>query len=292
MDLRKLEIFVRVAELKNFSRAALSLHMAQPAVSIAIRKLEEELEVRLLDRSGRQVRLTAEGENLLQRAEAILQQVAELKDSNSAMRGLLQGELSIACPSMLATYFLPDMLSGFLKEHTGLQASVTQAGTARVEEMLLADEIEVGVTTSDHPDSDSRLELVPLVNEQMVLCMADGHPWSGRGHIRIQELHQTPMVVYESGYFIRSTLDQLCEEQGVAPVYRMQTNFLPLLLSLVKQGLGTTVGLKIVAQQEQGIIGIPIQPRINVKMSLAKRRGRSISIANQAFMDWAALEFR
>jgi len=102
MDLRKLEIFVRVAQLKNFSQAALSLHMAQPAVSIAIRKLEEELEVRLLDRSGRQVRLTAEGENLLQRAEAILQQVAELKDSNSAMRGLLQGELSIACPSMLA----------------------------------------------------------------------------------------------------------------------------------------------------------------------------------------------
>jgi DNA-binding transcriptional LysR family regulator len=292
MDLRKLEIFVRVAQLKNFSQAALSLHMAQPAVSIAIRKLEEELEVRLLDRSGRQVRLTAEGENLLQRAEAILQQVAELKDSNSAMRGLLQGELSIACPSMLATYFLPDMLSGFLKEHAGLQASVTQAGTARVEEMLLADEIEVGVTTSDDPDSDSRLELVPLVNEQMVLCMAEGHPWSGRRYIRIQELHQTPMVVYESGYFIRSMLDQLCEEQGIAPVYRMQTNFLPLLLSLVKQGLGTTVGLKIVAEQERGIVGVPIQPRINVKMSLAKRRGRSISIANQAFMDWAAREFR
>jgi LysR family cyn operon transcriptional activator len=292
MDLRKLEIFVRVAQLKNFSQAALSLHMAQPAVSIAIRKLEEELGVRLLDRSGRQARLTAEGQNLLYRAEAILQQVAELKDSNSAMKGLLQGELSIACPSMLATYFLPDMLSGFLEEHSGLQASVTQAGTTRVEEMLLADEIEVGVTTSDELSGESRLELVPLVTEQMVLCMAAEHPWSMRRHIKVRELHQTPMVVYESGYFIRSMLDQLCEEQGIAPVYRMQTNFLPLLLSLVKQGLGTTVGLKIVATQERGIVGVPILPRINVKMSLAKRRGRNISIANQAFMDWAAQKFR
>jgi len=291
MDLRKLEIFVQVAQLKNFSQAALSLHMAQPAGSSAIRKREEELEVQRRDRSGRQVCLTAEGRNLLPRAEAILQQVTELKDSNSAMRGLLQGELSIACPSMLATYFLPDMLSGFLKEHPGLQASVTQAGTARVEEMLLADEIEVGVTTSHGPGSDAQLERVPLVNEQMVLCMAQQHPWSRRRHIRIQELHQTPMVVYESGYFIRSTLDQLCAEQGVAPVYRMQTNFLPLLLSLVKQDLGTTVGLKIVAKQERGIVGVPILPRINVKMSLAKRRGRSISVANQAFMDWAAREF-
>jgi len=291
MDLRKLEIFVRVAQLKNFSQAALSLHMAQPAVSIAIRKLEEELGVRLLDRGRRKVRLTAEGANLLQRAQLILQQVAELKDSNSAMKGLLQGELSIACPSMLATYFLPDMLSAFLQEHPGLQASVTQAGTTRVEEMLLANEIEVGVTTSGDPETDARLELVPLVDEQMVLCMSTEHAWAGRRHVKVKELHQTPMVVYESGYFIRTTLDQLCAEQGIAPIYRMQTNFLPLLLSLVKQGLGTTVGLKMVAAQEQDIVGIPIMPRINVRMSLAKRRDRNISVANQAFLDWAVGRF-
>jgi DNA-binding transcriptional LysR family regulator len=291
VDLRKLEIFVRVAQLKNFSQAALSLHMAQPAVSIAIRKLEEELGVQVLDRSGRQASLTAEGKNLLLRAESILEQVAELKDSNSAMKGLLQGELSIACPSMLATYFLPDLLSGFLEEHPGLQASVTQAGTTRVEEMLLADEIEVGVTTSEEPNIEPRLELVPLVNEQMVLCMSPDHPWSRRRNIKVAELHETPMVVYESGYFIRSTLDQLCEAQGIAPIYRMQTNFLPLLLSMVKQGLGTTVGLKVVAAQEQGIVGVPLLPQINVRMSLAKRRGRNISIANQAFMDWAGGRF-
>lgn len=286
MDLRKLEIFVRVAQHKSFSKAAASLHMAQPAVSIAIRKLEEELDIHLFDRSGRRARLTAEGSNLMPRAERILREVEDLKRSNSDMKHLLQGELSIACPSMLATYFLPDLLSGFLSEHPGLQASVTQAGTTLVEQMLMDDEIEIGVTTSRDPASVPELDLVPLISEQMVLCMATDHPWSRRRSIRAKDLHQSPMVVYESGYFIRSTLDQLCAQQGVTPEYRMQTNFLPLLIRMVKQDLGTTVGLRVLADEEPGIVGVPLSPRIEVSMALAKRRGRTISRANQAFLDW------
>ena len=290
MDLRKLEIFTRVAELENFSQAAISLHMAQPAVSIAIRKLEEELDTRLFDRSGRRAKLTTEGAYLLQRAQFILSEVLELKRSTRAMKDLLQGELSIACPSMLATYYLPDLLSGFLNEHPGLKASVTQAGTTRVEQMLLTDEIEIGVTTARDPSRATDLELVPLISQQMVLCMAAGHPWAKRRNIRIKDLHKAPMVVYESGYFIRSTLDQLCAEQGVTPEYRMQTNFLPLLINMVKQGLGTTVGLNVMAAEEPGIVGVALSPRVDVRMSLAKRRGRTISTANQAFLDWAAFK--
>ena len=149
MDLRKLEIFSSVARCGSFSAAAEQLPMAQPAVSIAIRKLEDELGLTLFDRSGRRIQLTAEGNSLLQRAEAILQQVADLQHSAGSMNQLLQGELRIACPSMLATYFLPDLLSGFLSDYPGLTASVTQAGTREIEAMLLRDEIEVGVEAEE-----------------------------------------------------------------------------------------------------------------------------------------------
>jgi DNA-binding transcriptional LysR family regulator len=290
MDLRKLEIFSRVAELRNFSQAAASLHMAQPAVSIAIRKLEEELDTSLFDRGGKRVALTAEGEELLQRAQLILQEVEELKRSSSAMKDLLQGELSIACPSMLATYFLPDLLAGFLGEYPGLQASVTQAGTTVVEHLLLEDAIEIGVTTSNDPALVPELELVPLISEQIVLCMAADHPWAKRRYISLKDLDGSPMAVYESGYFIRNKLDQLCHEQGVRPEYRMQSNFLPLLVRVVKQGLGTTVGLKVMAEEEPGIVGVPLSPRLELDMALAKRRGRIISRANQAFLDWVAFK--
>ena len=288
MDLRKLEIFVRVAELENFSRAAEHLHMAQPAVSIAVRKLEEELETALFDRSGRRAVLTAEGRDLLARAHPVLQSVQDLKQATGAMKDLLRGELGIACPSMLATYFLPDLLSGFLSEHPGLRATVTQAGTHRVEQMLLADEIEIGVTSIQDTDTADPLERIPLVSEEMMVCMAEDHPWAGRQHLDLGDLHQTPMVVYESGYFIRARLNQLCSARGVEPDFRMESNFLPLLVRMVRQGLGTTVGLQMMAEQEPGITGVPLSPGVSIRMALTKRRGRTISRANQAFLDWVA----
>ncbi len=283
MDLRKLEIFTTVARLGSFSAAAGQLHMAQPAVSIAVRKLEESLDLTLIDRSGRRAALTAEGRQLLSQAEAILRQVEAIEQSAGAMKGLLQGELSIACPSMLATYFLPELLSGFLSRHPGLTASVTQAGTGEIEAMLLRDEIEIGVTSAA---SEADLELLPLVDEQMVVCVSEDHAWARRRYLHIADLDGAPMVVYESGYFIRSLLDKLCREAGISPDLRMQSNFLPLLIRMVKQGLGATVGLRTMAEQEPGIVGIPLSPRPLVPMALAKRRGRSISRANQAFMDW------
>ncbi|MFT4825548.1 MAG: DNA-binding transcriptional LysR family regulator [Halioglobus sp.] len=290
MDLRKLEIFVQVAKLNNFSKAAVELHMAQPAVSIAVRKLEETMNTRLFDRSARQVELTAEGRVLFEKAQVILRDVEDLTHSVNAMSTLQQGELTLACPSMLATYYLPNMLSGFLAEHPGLKASITQAGTKRVEEMLLQDEIEIGVTTSLPSPNNADLDIIPLVSEQMVLCVATNHPWSMRKTIDIAELDQSPMVVYESGYFIRSKLDELCAAKGVTPDFRMQTNFLPLLTKMVKEGLGSTVGIKVMADEEPGIVGIAIKPASRVNMALAKRRGRTISRANQAFLDWAEIK--
>ena len=288
MDLRKLEIFVRVAQLRSFSQAASSLHMAQPAVSIAVRKLEEELQTTLFDRSGRQVKLTAEGSALKQRAHAILQQVEDLKHASVALNTHLEGELSLACPSMLATYFLPNLLGEFLTKHPGLKASVTQAGTAVVEQMLLEDKIEIGVTSGEDGEHAPDLELIPLVREEIVLCVKQDHPWAQQELALIEQLHETPMVVYESGYFIRKKLDQICAEQSVAPEFRMQTNCLPLLLEMVKQGLGCTVGLSIMARREPDIVGIPLSPPASIRLCLAKRRGRSISRANQAFLDWVA----
>ena len=142
----------------------------------------------------------------------------------------------------------------------------------------------MGVTNAGASDQD--LELLPLVSEQMVVCVATGHRWSKRRYLTVADLHQLPMVVYESGYFIREQLDALCRAEQVQPDLRMQSNFLPLLVRMVKQGLGATVGLRTMAEQEPGLCGIPLSPKVPVRMALAKRRGRRISRANQAFLDW------
>jgi DNA-binding transcriptional LysR family regulator len=288
VDLRKLEIFCAVARQVSFSRAAEALHMAQPAVSIAVRKLEQELGSPLFERVGRQVRLTAEGKFLQQQAVELLSRAEDIAANFRRIERLETGELSIACPSMLATYFLPALLREFLVHYPGLSASITQAGTNRVRELLLQDEIEAGVITA-HPDrEDAELELLPLVRERVVVCVGRSHPWARRRYVDIGLLQSEPMVLYETGYFIREQFDALCRASRVAPDVRMQTNFLPLINSMITEGMGVGLGLRMMANQEPGIAGIPLHPAIELSLALAKRRGRRIAPANQAFLDWLA----
>lgn len=288
MDLRKLEIFVAAARLESISRAAEQLHMAQPAVSIAIARLEQELAVDLFERSGRRVRLTAEGRRLLGDAEALLQQARQLRTSASRLGALAEGELDIACPSMLATYYLPRLLSDFLVNYPGLQASVTQAGTADIQQMLLDKELEAGVITVQQGSADAELELRQLLSERVMVLVGREHPWATRRYINVTALHGEPMVLYERGYFIRARFDALCRESAVVPDVRVRTNFLPLLIEMVTAGVGAGIGLEMMARQEPGLVGIPLRPVISLDLALAKRRDRRISLANQAFMDWLA----
>lgn len=284
MDLRKLEIFICVAEQQSFSQAAKKLHMAQPAVSIAVRKLEEELGTTLLERDNKAIRLTSEGQTAMAQAKQILMQVGELKDSMSELNGLLKGELNIACPSMLATYYFPDLLEQFLSRQTGLTASIIQAGTKRIESMLLQDEVELGVISLQ--GSHDGLEIIPLIKDEIVLCVGSDHEFNQHKRIHIDTLNQLPMVLYQQDYFIRQMLDQACAEHSVLPDIRMQTNFLPLLTRMVKNGMGASVGLKIMAEQEQGIHGITLTPKMELQMAVAWKKGKRISKANQAFVDW------
>jgi len=284
MDLRKLEIFACVAQLQSFSKAAQQLHMAQPAVSIAVRKLEEELNHQLLERHKRSIRLTSQGEIALKKALEILQQVSELKDSMNELDNLLRGELSIACPSMLATYYFPQLLGNFLGQHPGLTASIIQSGTPKIETMLLQDEVELGVITVQ--GKHEGLEVIPLIKQQVVVCVGEQHPLKDRKRINIKQLNHASMVLYQEDYLIRQKLDNLCKQEDVTLDIRMQSNFLPLLTNMVKNNLGATVGLEMMANQEAGIYGIQLQPKMEIQMAVARRKGRTISRANQAFLDW------
>lgn len=288
MDLRKLEIFIAVAELESFSRAAERLHMAQPAVSIAVRKLEQELDARLFERVGRRVRLSAEGGQLLGQARDLVDRAALVEQSFRKLGRLESGELSIACPSMLATYYLPSLLRDFLGSYPGLQANITQAGTSRVREMLLDDRIEAGVITVQPELSERELDLHPLVEERVVICVSRRHPWAQRRHVNVESLDGKAMVIYEGGYFIREQFDIRCRANGVEPELRMQTNFLPLINEMIKADIGVGIGLEMMARQEPDIVGIPLRPAIQLDLALAKRAGRRISRANQAFLDWLA----
>lgn len=284
MDLRKLQIFVTVVIEGNFSRAAERLHMAQPPVSIAIKKLEDELGAPLLIRDRKQLALTVEGREVFEQAQRILQQVEDLSESVGEYSQLLRGEINLACPSMVGTYYLPEVLGKFLDPHPGLTASVTQAGTQKIQQLLLSGDIELGVVTMT--DLDASLEVVPLLSESMCVCIGARHPLRKKSQLSVADLHQLPMVLYESDYYIRQRLDALCAAADVVPDIRLQTNYLPLIAKMVKQNHGATVALTMMAEQEAGLFSLPLLPLEPVEIGIAYRRGRRLARANRRFVDW------
>lgn len=286
MDLRKLTIFREVARQNSFRKAADTLHIAQPAVSIAIQKLESELDTLLFKRVGRTIEITQEGREVLQRAEIILNEVDALKESVSDTNQLLKGELQISSPAMLATYFLPDLLSQFLQTYPGLTAAVSQTGTQLIRQQLLNREIELGVITLESDTDYRAFDIAPLINEELVLCTPPGSRFFSRRSVHIKELDQEPVLLYETGYFIRNRIDQLCQEHQVALDIRLQTNFLPLLIRGVRQGIGSTIALAQLADQEPDIGATPLKPKVELKLALAKLKDQPVSKANQAFFNW------
>ncbi|MGC9492467.1 LysR family transcriptional regulator, partial [Vibrio genomosp. F10] len=129
METRHLKHFVKVAELGHFTMAAKALHIAQPALSISIKKFEQQLGVVLFKRQDRKVELTHEGKVLLEHAKRILQQLDDAKLAMDELIGLEKGEVRLGAPSMMGSYFFPEILMAFKSHYPNLKLTLVDAGT-------------------------------------------------------------------------------------------------------------------------------------------------------------------
>ncbi len=170
MNLRQLELFLAVVDAGGFTAAAARLRVAQPAVSAAVRRLEEELGARLLVRGARRLTLTAEGAAFLRHARAILAQVAASRHEIAAMRALEAGHFSIGAPPMVAGHLLPRVVDRFLSERPGLRLSVVQAGAEEIGARVLRGDLDLGIVADWRTPEGLAVRLLEV--HPMVACVA------------------------------------------------------------------------------------------------------------------------
>ncbi len=145
MDVRQLRFFVEIVRHSNFTKAAEQLHIAQPAVSMAIKKLEEELDLVLFNRQEKRISLTAEGEIFLRHAQRILEQVKAAETEMAELHGLEKGEVRVGIPPMLSAYFFPTIIRDFVRRFPNLHLSVLGEGAWRIQQMIGDGELDMGV---------------------------------------------------------------------------------------------------------------------------------------------------
>jgi LysR family transcriptional regulator, low CO2-responsive transcriptional regulator len=239
VTLRQLRIFEAVARCNSISRAAAELHLTQPAVSMQMKQLEEQIGVPLIEQVGKRMFLTEAGQELRGHAQGIAERLVDLNAAIDQFRGLERGLLRLAVVST-ANYFLPRLIADFSRCHPGVRISLQVANRESVLSALAENSTDLAIT-GQPPDS---LDVVAqhFMDNPLVVIAAPGHPLSAQGgSIPLHRLAEETLVVREPGSGTRAAMERHFTERGMAYRAGCELSSNEALKQAVRAGLGLGV---------------------------------------------------
>lgn len=213
MELRYLEIFCKVVELKSFSKAASELFLTQPTISNHIKTLEDEVGIQLLDRLGRNVVPTKAGEILYKYAREIVNLKQNAKQALDEFGGNIRGGLVIGGSTIPGEYILPEYIGRFKKTHPNITVTLKIGDTQDIIDMIMDGIVEAGVIGSIA--DDKRIECREFSKDELVLVASSRHFKGIKNQIGIKDLKNIPLIVREKGSGSRKTLEDVLKKNGV-----------------------------------------------------------------------------
>lgn len=282
MNLKRLEYFCQLAELGNFTRTAQQIGIAQPALSIAIQKLEQEVGLKLINRADKRSLLTAEGKVLYKLASKLLSQAKQVELEIEELKELEGGTIRFGVSAMMGSYYFPNVLSKFKQQYPKIKIHLVDQGTAALENMLLNGELDLALVRGDL--ENPQLRYTELINEEVVAGMVNSHSLATQQTLSLAQFCQQPLVLFHAGYFLREVVSQFAKKQQLKLDIRMETNLIELQKSLVRNEVGITTCLSRILQHESQMTAIPFEPKIEFKLSLAWKKNHYLSKASKVFM--------
>ncbi len=290
MDMRRLEVFCKVVELKSFTKAAEALLLAQPTVSEHIKTLELTLGEKMIDRLGREVLPTPAGKVFYQYAKKILRMGEEAVQALAQFKGELAGTLTLGASTIPGTYFLPKLVASFRAAHLAVRIVLNIADSAEIARDVAQDMAEAGVIGS--PVHDAKLVLEELFSDELMLVVHPRHRWAKKRRIHLDELVGEGIIMRERGSGTRSVMTRILDEHG------LDESRLDVVAELgsteaVRQGIKARLGVAILSLQAvsedvaQGLLALVKIDRVRLTrpLYLIQRRNRQASPVCMAFLD-------
>jgi len=302
MDIRRLEVFCRVVELKSFTRAAEAVLLSQPSVSEHVRILEETVGEKLLDRLGREALPTGAGEILYRYARRIIQLRDEAVQAIGNYRGNLSGAFPFGASTIPGGYILPRIIRTFHEKYADIQVLLKIAGTSAIVKEVLQGTLEVGIVGAD--PGDLRLECEPLFSDSLLLAVSPTHPWAHRDSVTPMEIEKEPFILREEGSGTRKVMGRVLSEKGVDSS-RLRVVAEMGSTEAVRQGVRSGLGVSILSSlaleedvRRKEVVTVPIEGvHIVRSFYLIRRRNRQPSPVAVSFVghlraavaDWVSI---
>ncbi len=245
MTLIELKYVIAVARERHFGRAAEACFVSQPTLSVAIKKLEEELGVSIFERGGTEVAITPIGQRIVSQAQKVLEASAYIKEIARQGHDPLDGPLRVGVIHTIGPYLLPKLVRKQLELTPQMPLILQENFTVRLLELLRLGEIDCAIMALPLPDSG--LEVVPLYHEDFVAAVPINHPWAELNTLKTEELKQETMLLLGTGHCFRDQVLEVCPEMSRMSVSdegvqrSVEGSSLETIRHMVAAGLGITL---------------------------------------------------
>jgi DNA-binding transcriptional LysR family regulator len=286
MELRQLEYFVAVAEEANFTRAAARVHVAQPAVSAQIARLERELGQPLLDRTRRAVRLTAAGEAVLPHARAALAAVADARTAVEELGELVRGSVAIGTVTA-HNVDMPALLAAFHAAHPAVEITLGTEDSDALIDGVQSGRLDLAIASVGSGEVPVGLAVEVTTDEAIEAVVGRGDPWWGRSRASVSALAGRPLIALPVGTGIRRRLDDACTAAGVAARIAFEAGSPGELADLAARGLGVAIVPQSVSRSRDDVHPVAITPQLRGRLVLAWRARGPMSPAARVLVGMA-----
>ncbi len=287
ITVKQLKAFVAVAKTRSFAEACEQIHLSQPALSIAIKNLEEAVGGRLLERSTRVLALTPEGEEFFPVAQRLLSDWDRAVEDLHNLFALRRGKLTIGAMPSFASSLLPSVLKTYRERHPDINVAVDDVIAEDVVEMVRSGHVELGVTFEPRDMGDLYFE--PLFTDKFVAVLPAGHPLLEQSEVEWQALQDYDLIFLQKPSNIRMLVEQTLQQHGMqlmTPAF--ETHQLASMGRMVVSGLGVSVvpALSEIQMREMGAECRPmVAPVITRNVGVIARKRYPLSVAAQAMLE-------
>jgi len=286
MEMAQLEYFSKVVQERSFSKAADRVYRTQPAVSIAIRRLEEEIGLPLLDRSQKTPVLTEAGQVVYDYAQRILALRDQVGQAISELQSLKRGRVRVGANESTSLYLLPDLILAFRDQHPEVKVEIYRHVSSRLPREVLERNVDFALMASEPADRD--LEAFPVLKDELVLIMSPKHPLAGRSAVKVKDLGKESFVAHNVKSGSRLKVIEAFARQHTPLNIAIELATIETIKRFVQKRVGLAFVPRMCVREEleRGVLAsVPVRGLTHNRILwAAHRRGSSFSPAAAAFL--------
>jgi LysR family transcriptional regulator, hydrogen peroxide-inducible genes activator len=255
MTLTELKYIVAVAREKHFGKAADACHVSQPTLSLAIKKLEEELDLKLFERSATEVTVTPLGSEVVLQAQSVLEQAANIKEIAKRGKDPLAGALKLGVIYTIGPYLLPDLVKNVIAKTPQMPLMLQENFTVKLLELLRTGELDCAILAEPFPDTN--LAVAPLYDEPFLAAMPANHAFAKQDAVTVDQLKAETMLLLGTGHCFRDHVLEVCPEFA-----RFSSDTVGNIMGIRKSFEGSS--LETIKHMVAAGMGVTLVPRLSV----------------------------